>query len=129
MTRIMRLPPDSISMRMGFAPASIAFARSSLTTDAGRSTTSPAAILFATPSGRMRMRLIYDYLLLSFLERNSQLVELHGVDRGWRFGHEVLGSGSLAKGDDFADGFFSSKEHDHAIDPQGDAPMRGCAVG
>jgi hypothetical protein len=29
-----------------------------LTTEAGRSTTSPAAILFATASGNMRIRLI-----------------------------------------------------------------------
>src|SRR5205814_8834910 len=34
------------------APASIAFSTSSLTTDAGRSTTSPAAIWFARSAGR-----------------------------------------------------------------------------
>src|SRR5437868_11103330 len=54
----MRLPPDSISIRIVFAPASNAFSRSSLTTEAGRSTTSPAAILLATASGNMRIRLI-----------------------------------------------------------------------
>jgi hypothetical protein len=36
------------------APASSAFSVSSLTTAAGRSITSPAAIWFATRSGRMR---------------------------------------------------------------------------
>src|ERR1700756_4063102 len=39
-------------MRMRVASASSAFSRSSLTTDAGRSTTSPAAILLATASER-----------------------------------------------------------------------------
>src|SRR5258707_874547 len=43
---------------MAFAPASSAFSSSSFTTDAGRSTTSPAAMRLATASGRMRMRLI-----------------------------------------------------------------------
>ena len=44
--------------RRGFsvAPASSEFSRSSLTTEAGRSTTSPAAILLATWSERTRMR-------------------------------------------------------------------------
>src|SRR5215472_2226367 len=54
----MRFPPCSTSMRVLFAPASSAFSSSSFTTDAGRSTTSPAAILFATDSGSMRIRLI-----------------------------------------------------------------------
>src|SRR6202789_3391309 len=49
-------PPASTSMRMRVAPASREFSRSSLTTEAGRSTTSPAAIWFATTSERMRMR-------------------------------------------------------------------------
>src|ERR1700678_2641935 len=57
-TRIRRLPPDSVSMRIERAPASSAFSSSSFTTDAGRSTTSPAAILLATVSGSMRMRLM-----------------------------------------------------------------------
>ena len=38
------------------APASIAFSTSSLTTEAGRSTTSPAAIWLARSSGSLRMR-------------------------------------------------------------------------
>ena len=57
-TRIMRFPPCSTSMRTVLPPASSAFSSSSFTTDAGRSTTSPAAILFATDSGNMRIRLI-----------------------------------------------------------------------
>src|SRR5438132_9859399 len=40
---------------MEVAPASSEFSRSSLTTEAGRSTTSPAAILFATLSERTRI--------------------------------------------------------------------------
>src|SRR5580692_8442232 len=59
-TRISLLPPDSVSMRIERAPASKAFSSNSFTTDAGRSTTSPAAILLATVSGSMRMRLMDD---------------------------------------------------------------------
>ncbi|SPF32486.1 hypothetical protein SBA4_1160002 [Candidatus Sulfopaludibacter sp. SbA4] len=54
--RIRRRPPDSTSTRRSVEPASSEFSSSSLTTEAGRSTTSPAAILLATWSGRMRMR-------------------------------------------------------------------------
>src|SRR5579864_380898 len=54
--RMRRRPPVSISMRKDVAPASREFSKSSFTTDAGRSTTSPAAILLATWSGRTRMR-------------------------------------------------------------------------
>src|SRR5580658_6864094 len=54
--RISRRPPFSISTRMLVEPASSEFSSSSFTTDAGRSTTSPAAILFATWSERTRMR-------------------------------------------------------------------------
>src|SRR3990172_6003347 len=50
-TRIRRLPACSISMKISVAPASTEFSISSLTTDAGRSTTSPAAILFTIWSG------------------------------------------------------------------------------
>jgi hypothetical protein len=46
--RISRRPPLSTSTRTSLEPASSAFSSSSLTTDAGRSTTSPAAILLAT---------------------------------------------------------------------------------
>ena len=44
--RIKLIPPSLISTVMAFAPASIAFSTNSFTTAAGRSTTSPAAILF-----------------------------------------------------------------------------------
>ena len=45
-------PPCAMETLMLAAPASTAFSTSSFTTDAGRSTTSPAAILFATCRGR-----------------------------------------------------------------------------
>ena len=54
-TRIRERPPSSMSTRMRPASASSAFSTSSLTTDAGRSTTSPAAILFDSTSGRIRI--------------------------------------------------------------------------
>src|SRR5580698_1957258 len=66
-TRIRRRPPLSISMRRSVAPASSEFSMSSFTTDAGRSTTSPAAILLATLSERTRI-----------LPMNWQLLSAHG---------------------------------------------------
>jgi hypothetical protein len=53
--RIRRTPPSSSSMSIRCAPASSAFSTSSLTTDAGRSTTSPAAIWLIRTSGSRRM--------------------------------------------------------------------------
>ena len=47
-TRIRVIPPFWISTVTAVAPASMAFSTSSLTTLAGRSTTSPAAIRSAT---------------------------------------------------------------------------------
>src|SRR5664279_1329447 len=55
-TWISFLPPASTVTRMRRAPASNAFSNNSLTTEAGRSTTSPAAILLATFSERTWMR-------------------------------------------------------------------------
>ena len=46
-TRMAKMPPFSISTVMAVAPASIAFSTSSLITEAGRSTTSPAAMRLA----------------------------------------------------------------------------------
>src|SRR5215467_14135190 len=135
MTRIMRLPPASVSMRTVLAPASSAFSSNSFTTEAGRSTTSPAAILLATASGNMRIRLIIPasnllrLALGGFLQSDAQLVELGGVDFGGRFGHEVLGSGGLAEGDDLANRFFTGQKHHDSVDAQRDAAVRRGSVG
>ncbi len=51
-TRISFLPPNSIATVTRRAPASMAFSTSSFTTEAGRSTTSPAAIWLARSGGR-----------------------------------------------------------------------------
>src|SRR5688500_4772818 len=59
LTRTRRRPPSSISMSTVVAPASSAFSRSSLTTEAGRSTTSPAAIWSATSLDSIAMRGTY----------------------------------------------------------------------
>ena len=56
LTTIRVFPPCSSSTRTCWAPASMEFSTSSFTTEAGRSTTSPAAIWFATASGSMAMR-------------------------------------------------------------------------
>jgi hypothetical protein len=50
-TRIRSVPPCSISTSMRRLPASTAFSSNSLTTLAGRSMTSPAAILLTTSAG------------------------------------------------------------------------------
>ena len=50
-TRTRPSPPSSRSTWTVRAPASRAFSSSSFTTDAGRSTTSPAAIWFTRPGG------------------------------------------------------------------------------
>src|SRR5262249_13811731 len=55
-TRISSAPPCSTSMSMRVAPASTEFSSNSLTTLAGRSMTSPAAILVTTESGSCWMR-------------------------------------------------------------------------
>src|ERR1700691_484919 len=106
--RIRRFPPDSTSMRIDFAPASSAFSSSSFTTDAGRSTTSPAAILLATFSGSMRIRDINSsstFLLVGpsfpvLLDLNSQIIKLRCIDSAWRLRHQILGLGGLREGDD-----------------------------
>src|SRR5690606_33218517 len=59
-TRISVLPPLRTLTSMRVAAASRAFSTSSFTTDAGRSTTSPAAIWFASVSGRTCMRRAID---------------------------------------------------------------------
>src|SRR6516162_9183255 len=54
LTRINRRPPPSVTISMRVAPASSAFSTSSLTTLAGRSTTSPAAMRLTMPSESWR---------------------------------------------------------------------------
>ena len=54
-TRISSLPPFSSVTSIRVAPASTEFSSSSFTTLAGRSITSPAAILFTTLGGSWRM--------------------------------------------------------------------------
>ncbi len=55
LTRISRLPPPAIATSIRRAPASSAFSTSSLTAEAGRSTTSPAAMRFAAASSSCRI--------------------------------------------------------------------------
>src|SRR5581483_5185687 len=57
-TRTSEIPPRRITMSIFRAPASMLFSINSFTTEAGRSTTSPAATWLATVSGNNRMRLI-----------------------------------------------------------------------
>src|SRR2546426_12783344 len=63
------------------APASMAFSTSSLTTDAGRSTTSPAAIWFARSGGR---RLILPIALRSDPAPAAEIQEHAGNHRDHR---------------------------------------------
>lgn len=59
--RIRERPPFSISTVIRSLPASMLFSTSSLTTDAGRCTTSPAAIWLERISGRIRILLMKPY--------------------------------------------------------------------
>ena len=59
-TRMKLVPPAIISTSMRVEPASMAFSTSSLMTEAGRSTTSPAAILLIVLSSSRWMMLIPD---------------------------------------------------------------------
>src|SRR6266508_101282 len=54
-TRIRLIPPSASATPISVAPASRLFSRSSLRTDAGRSTTSPAAIWLMSVSGKGRI--------------------------------------------------------------------------
>jgi hypothetical protein len=54
-TRMCDVPPSPSSTSTLVAPASSEFSTNSLTTEAGRSTTSPAATCWATVGSRMRM--------------------------------------------------------------------------
>src|SRR5262245_65465821 len=112
-------PPCSTSMSMRVLPASIEFSSSSFTTEAGRSMTSPAAILVTTLDGSWRIfgiRGNFTILINSVLGRqlayilacaltalclvrsNSQLFQLPFQRAG---GHAELGGG----GGDVAAGF------------------------
>ena len=57
-TRMREIPPRWIPTSIARAPASMLFSTSSFTTEAGRSTTSPAATWLARVSGRSLIRLI-----------------------------------------------------------------------
>src|SRR3954451_18489468 len=93
LTRIDWRPPSSTAMSIDVAPASIAFSISSFTTDAGRSTTSPAAIWSATALGRTAMREDVATVTRQSYRRgaptvsrsvDANLVELVGVERDER---------------------------------------------
>ncbi len=58
-TRTKEIPPRRIKTSILRAPASMLFSTNSFTTDAGRSTTSPAATWLATVSGSNRILLIF----------------------------------------------------------------------
>src|SRR5579875_2361266 len=65
-TRIRSRPPRWSSTTMARAPASIAFSTNSLTTEAGRSTTSPAAICAATSGGSKVIGIGYGSICAAF---------------------------------------------------------------
>src|SRR5579884_522866 len=77
-TRIRCLPPSSSPMTMCVAPASIAFSTNSLTAEAGRSTTSPAAIRLAVFSSSNTMRSAA-MPSLQLKRHHARLLGQHGV--------------------------------------------------
>src|SRR5689334_3915362 len=74
LTRMDLRPPSSSATSMIVAPASMEFSTSSLTTDEGRSTTSPAAIWSATELGRMVINGIVMAKLPILTSRRSRYV-------------------------------------------------------
>src|SRR2546427_6380006 len=69
------------------APASMAFSTNSLTTEAGRSTTSPAAIWLARSVGRRVMRpmcQLTEWTELTVITRRHGNTELNGKDNAVR---------------------------------------------
>src|SRR5579863_5378272 len=152
-TRIMRLPPDSTSTRIDRAPASSAFSSSSFTTDAGRSTTSPAAMRFATVSGSIRILLIvcllssrtrsrflrtsvrdllfsvHPFLFLQILDRYPQFIKLVGAHFRRRIRHQILRRGRLRERDYLANRLLSREQHDDSVDPKRNPAVRRSAVG
>src|SRR4051812_3432882 len=77
-TRRRRRPPASTSTSTRSAPASIEFSTNSFATEAGRSTTSPAAIWFATWSERTR---IFDMGKPTASEINNKVIVRREVYR------------------------------------------------
>src|SRR6266404_962983 len=127
------LPPASIWILMRVEPASSAFSSSSLTTEAGRSTTSPAAILLATASERtwiLPMMLPGSSgawrLLLLYLD--PQITQLEVGHRGGCIHHEVLGCGSFWERDHLAQALGAGEDHDDAVQSQGDTAVGRSAV-
>src|SRR4051812_12194877 len=122
-TRILRRPPSSISTAMRVAPASREFSMSSLTIEAGRSTTSPAAMRFAISAGRTR---IFGTSGTSGLPNlDSQFSQLLFGNRGRRSAHHIHGACGFRKCNDIAYRTHAGEDHDHAIQSQCDATMRG----
>src|SRR2546423_12972412 len=58
----------------------------------------------------------------------SQFLQLGVADRGGRVDHEVDGFGSFRKWDDFAQAVGTGKEHDDAVEAQGNTAVRRRAV-
>src|SRR2546429_8531103 len=95
-TRTSDIPPRRIAISILRAPASMPFSISSFTTEAGCSTTSPAATWLATVSGSNRIRLIGSevsgqksevrlalYRFIASTLNDSPLVDLKGLDRNF----------------------------------------------
>ena len=58
----------------------------------------------------------------------AKLAELLVADGGRCVDHEVDGFGGFGEGDDFAEGLGSGEDHDDAVEAEGDAAVRRCAV-
>src|SRR5699024_1033688 len=74
-------PASTISILIHELLASMLFSTSSLTTEAGRSTTSPAAILFASVSGILRMDTSKQSFLLFFSLFLQAIQCIHSIQR------------------------------------------------
>src|SRR4051812_28595336 len=110
-TRISRLPPVSTAIATRDAPASMAFSTSSLTTEAGRSTTSPAAIWFASSGDRGKIRDISDVEIWEFSDPAAIAeVDEHGGDDAAHDAHQDPEHGQPAEAE-------MRQLHVHAVEP------------
>src|SRR5262249_37236667 len=96
------------------------FSINSLTTEAGLSTTSPAAIWLAISSERT--------LIFGIAHSESQLAQLRLGH--WRGGaaHHVHGARGFRKGDDIANRRLSGQDHHHSIQSKCDTAVRRSSV-
>ena len=92
-TRMYSVPPALISTDTSVAPASMEFSTSSFTTEAGRSTTSPAAILDETSGASSRIGMVRPMLPRPITPQKQPPPRLFRLSRVPRMAYPVAAQG------------------------------------